>query len=84
VKVSFAVENRTPDLAVYLAIEGNIAVLERKDARIAAQFKVVDSNHLFARQQVAQLLVVRIGVGGVLRPQHPTGIKKKKNGKHPR
>jgi len=78
VKVAFALENRAGHLAVHRRIKGDAALAQREGGRVAAQLQIVDRDHITARQQTTQLLVVGVGVGWALGEQSCAATHEKK------
>ena len=63
-EVAFAFEDRAGDLAVDLAVEGDVAAVEGEGGGVALELEVLDRDDFTAREQSAQLLIVGVGVGG--------------------
>ena len=65
--MALTAKNRSRNFAVDLAVERDTAAVEGESGGIALEHEILNSDDFAAREQTAQLLVIRVGVGSVLR-----------------
>ena len=65
-EVANALEHRSRDLAVDLAVKGDVAAAKSEGGGVAPELEVFDRDDFTAREQGAQLLIEGVGVGRVL------------------